>query len=392
MGPRLRPRARAVSLVLGSALALAACAPRAPTSIAPLAPSPPTCPLEGCDGERAAKIASAHAPDACLGAGQSACGGASAHECAERALAAWGEAQNDREVACVARTLAEACTLGDPPACGYAGRMLLDGFGIARDAERGLAMLTKACEADIPIACLAAIRWLNEERNASTIHEGSSLRSRLDAEYTCLTGAADECYSAGLSFFAGRPPFPCDYIRSAAEYRHACDQGHAAACSNLGDAHEYGNGVPRDLAQAARLYQRACHAGYALGCSNLGHLAENGEGIARDAARARELYKDACAAGEVYGCLHLQMMASPQAGSPRDPQRALEQWQRACDHRDGRACAFVGVVYEDGPDGLARDEKKSLDAMKQSCKLGYQYGCDWAAAREGPEGCPSSPQ
>jgi len=381
--PRRRLQRRALTLLSFAALAHLACA-QGPASIAPYAAPPPTCPLEGCGGERAARIAAAHAPDACPGAGQSACGGASGHACAEQALAAWADARDDREVACVARTLAEACALGDPPACGYAGRLLLDGRGIARDVDRGLSMLTTACEGDVAIACLAAIRWLAEERNASTVDEGAALRSRLDAEYTCLTGAPDECFSAGVSFFWGRPPFPRDVARAAAEYQRGCELGSGRACSNLGDSYEYGNGVPRDLAHAALLYGRACHTGTPLGCSNLGHLTENGEGVARDPARARELYRDACAGDDVYGCLHLEMMASLDAGTPRDPQRALDHWQRACDRGDARACAFVGVVYEDGPDGFARDEDRSLEAMKRSCKLGYHYGCDWANARGDP--------
>jgi uncharacterized protein len=70
-------------------------------------------------------------------------------------------------------------------------------------------------------------------------------------------------------------------------------------------------------------------------------------------------------------------MASLEAGTPRDPRRALEHWQRACERRDGRSCAFVGIVFEDGPDGLARDEAKSQAAMTRACEVGDRYGCDW---------------
>ena len=376
-----RRRAAGISLLLGCGLAVAACH-SAPRSITPDSPAAPTCPLEGCDDTRSVKIASARAPDACPGAGPSACGGASARDCAEQALAAWSRARNEREVACVAQTLAEACALGDPPACGYAGRLWLDGRGIARDPEKGVSMLTQACEGDVALACMVAIRWLADEHNASMVREGASLRSRLDGENSCLLGVADECFAAGLGFFSGHAPFLHDEVRSAAEYQHGCDLGSGKSCCNLGDAYEYGHGLPRDLAHAAQLYERACRTGNPLGCANLGHLVENGEGVARDAPRARELYRDACAGADVYGCLHLEMMASLDVGTSRDPQLALARWQRACDHGDGRACAFVGVVYEDGPDGFARDEDRSLAAMKQACKLGYPYGCDWVKGRE----------
>ena len=301
-----------------------------------------------------------------------------------RALAAWADAQDDRQVACVARVLADACSLGDAAGCTHAGRMWLDGRAVARDPERGLAMLDKGCEGGVLMSCMVAVRWLADEQRAVTVKDGASLRVRFDAEANCLGGSADDCASLGQQYYAGRDPFPRDRARSAIEYQRGCDLGSTLACSNLGDAYEYGDSVPRDLARAASLYDRACHAGNPLGCSNLGHLVEHGEGVARDAARARALYRDACSRGEVYGCLHAQLMALEPAGPPADPMASLERWRRACDRKEARACAFVGLIYEDGPDGLARDEAKSLQAMSRACDLGFRAGCDWLQTHGGP--------
>ncbi len=356
--------------------ALAACGPAA-VSLAPSAPLAPTCPLEGCDGARAGRIASEHSPGVCPSAGEAPCAGRAPAECAARAMAAWGDAQDDREVACVGRMLTEACTLGDAAACGNAGRMWLDGRGVGPDVERGMAMVARACEGGVPLACVAGMRWLSEDRHEQTFPDGSSLRRRLDDEHSCLTGSAQHCMQMGLDLYAGRPPYTRDYARAAIEYQRGCDLGSGLACSNLGDAYEYGTGVPRDLSHAASLYERACHTGMALGCSNLGHLLEHGEGLARDVARARLLYRDACAAGDVYGCLHVSLLAAEEAGAPRDPRGSVAHWQRACDARDGRACAFVGLLFEDGPDGFARDEARSLKAMSRACDLGYRDGCAW---------------
>ena len=146
------------------------------------------------------------------------------------------------------------------------------------------------------------------------------------------------------------------------------------SCNNLGDASEYGRGVSRDFEHAASLYQRACSLGEALGCANFGHLLENGEGVARDVARARALYADACRSGEPYGCLH---------GEMTDSHGGLDSWQRACDRGDARACTFVGIVYEDGPDGFHRDKERSLRALERACKLGDRRGCALASRRSG---------
>jgi len=357
-------------------LALAACG-RVPVSLEPSAPLAPACPLEGCDGVRAARMALQRAPDACPGAGAGPCAGSSAAECAARALTAWADAGDEREVACVARMLTEACSLGDAPACGYAGRMWIDGRGVAPDPERGLAMVLTACDGGVALECMAGLRWLSDARANPPAKDAPALHQRFDDQHGCLTGAADTCMQLGLAFYAGTAPFPRDLALSASAYQRGCDLGHGLACSNLGDAYEYGSGVPRDLSRAASFYERACRMGKALGCSNLGHLLEHGEGVARDVPRARALFGDACTGGDVYGCLHAALMAAEDAGAPRDSQHAVDHWQRACDRRDGRACAFIGLLFEDGPDGYARDEARSLRAMSRACDLGNRDGCTW---------------
>jgi uncharacterized protein len=357
-------------------LATVACH-RGPLSLAPEAPLAPTCPLEGCDGVRTGRLGSQHVADACPVAGAGSCAGSSASECTQRAMTAWGQAGDDRDVACVARMLTEACSLGDAPACGYAGRMWIDGRGVGPDADRGVAMLLTACESGVALECMAGLRWLSEAGGDPSRKDAPALRQRFDDQHGCLTGSADTCMQLGLAFYAGTAPFPRDLPRSAAAYQRGCDLGQGLACSNLGDAYEYGSGVPRDLSRAAAFYERACRTGNALGCSNLGHLLKHGEGVARDAQRARALFRDACTGGDVYGCLHAALMAAEDAGAPRDSPRAVEHWQRACDRRDGRACAFVGLLFEDGPDGYARDEARSLRAMSRACDLGNREGCTW---------------
>src|SRR5260370_7311237 len=98
-------------------------------------------------------------------------------------------------------------------------------------------------------------------------------------------------------------------------------------------------------------------------------MREHGEGVAGDRARARQLYREACVSGEVYGCLHAEMLVAQDTGAPRDSQRALSLWRRACALADARACAFLGVIYEDGPDGLSRATATSLQAMNTPCGL-----------------------
>lgn len=367
------------TLLFGLA-ALAGCSSRV-VSVAPGARPPAVCPLEGCDAQHVQAIESAATPGACAAAGEAPCGGAPAAECTTRALAAWGEATDARAVACVGRMLAESCELGDAEGCGYAGRLYLDGRGLERDAARGVALLDRACGEGVVLACRVAVRWLADAGHAQDVKDGPELRKRLDQDLDCLTGSGDLCAEAGLAYSRGREGYPRDLARSAAAYGRGCMLGQRIACNNLGDAYEYGSGVRRDLTRAGELYDCACRLGEPLGCANLGHLLENGEGTLRDVARARALYRDACAGGDEYGCFHEQMSAVESPSTRDEVRRALEKWQRQCDQRSARACAFVGLLYEDGSDGFARDEDRSIRAMTRACDLGEKLACVWVRKR-----------
>jgi len=128
----------AVTIALAAVLVLPAACERPPLVLTPAGPPTATCPVGGCHtGDGAPLPQGGIGPD-CVSRGDSPCGGASATECTERALAAWSEATDDRAVACVARIFAEACSLDDARACGFAGRLWLDGRGVSRDTKRGL--------------------------------------------------------------------------------------------------------------------------------------------------------------------------------------------------------------------------------------------------------------
>jgi TPR repeat protein len=274
--------------------------------------------------------------------------------------------------------LAEACSLDDPRACGFAGRLWLDGRGVARDARRGLEMLARACDGGVAAACTVASHWIGEGSHATDVEGAQDLVGRLDAQHTCLSGQAEACFQIGIAFYYGHDAYPRDRVRSSKAFARGCNLGDSRACNNLGDALAYGEGIGHDAESASGAFLKACRLGEALGCANLGYMAEHGEGVPRDRARARALYREACAASDVYGCLHVDLLAREDAGAPRDPERALAHWRHACEEaHDARACAFVGVIYEDGPEGVPRDEAKSQQAMVRACDLGESRACEW---------------
>jgi TPR repeat protein len=282
--------------------------------------------------------------------------------------------------------LSEACAQGEVRACAFAGRLLLDGKGLAKDVDRGLELLTRACDGGVPLACLVGSRYLGEAGAADSGQDNSDAQHRFEMQYSCLSGQGEACMQIGLLFRFGGDGFLRDFGQAVAAYTRGCNLGESRSCNNLGDALAYGEGVDRDLYKAVEVFDKSCHLGEVLGCANLGYRLERGLGVARDVGRARALYRDACNVGSGYACLHEELLAVDGAKGGRDPAGLVARWTRACEHtKDGRACAFLGLIYDDGPDGLARDEGKSLAAMSRGCDLGEPRACDWMKTHGGDD-------
>jgi TPR repeat protein len=367
--------ARVAFLGACAVAALAACA-RAPLVTSPAASLPPACPLEGCSHAAWAEL---EAPESvCPASREGDCAGLTPSACTDEALASWGVLERGRSLGCVAQMLSAACAQGDPRGCGFAGRLWLDGKGLEKDVDRGLRMLTRACDGGVSLACLVGSRYLGDANAEGSGPDRSDVQHRFEMEYSCLSGQGDACMQVGLLFRLGDEGFPRDFAQAVVAYGRGCNLGESRSCNNLGDALAYGEGAARDLDGAVDAFDKSCHLGEALGCANLGFRLERGLGVARDVGRARSLYRDACNVGSAYACLHLELLALEGGRGSRDAAGSLERWTRACDRgKEGRACAFVGLLYDDGPDGLTRDEAKSLAAMARGCDLGEPRACDW---------------
>ena len=317
-----------------------AAALRAAVVVTPAAGPAAVCPIAGCgaaqDGPASATGDARRR--SVRAAGDAPCAGAQPSECAARALAAWSEATDERDVACVARMLADACALAGR------ARVRLRRAALARrprDPARRAARArharcgpaTAACHdlrawsaragsarAATPPTCPAARSCSRGSRESAPVWRARRRRASRSASFSTTverrsraTARAPRGRSRGDATWATRGRATTSATRMA-----------------------YGDGVSRDVEDAASSFGKACRLGEALGCANLGYMVEHGEGVPRDVARARRLYRDACAAGEVYGCLHRDLLAAEDAGAPRDPDRALAHWRHACEQRARR--------------------------------------------------------
>lgn len=77
-------------------------------------------------------------------------------------------------------------------------------------------------------------------------------------------------------------------------FRKSAQQGYAPAQLKIGEAYEFGKGVPEgDVEAAAYWYEKAAHQGNARAQTRLGSLYEKGAGVDRDEAKAIDLYTKA---------------------------------------------------------------------------------------------------
>jgi TPR repeat protein len=150
---------------------------------------------------------------------------------------------------------------------------------------------------------------------------------------TCSTG--DDCNERGVAL--AQAPDTLDL--AARSFQRGCDQGHAAACNNLGLAYQSGRGVAEDFEQARTAFQRACGEGFAEGCSNEGVLHEQGLGVAKNLGDAQRLYLQACRRGSALGCSNLGALYAEGRGVAANPGEAARFFAEACSRGSDVGCA-----------------------------------------------------
>jgi TPR repeat protein len=140
---------------------------------------------------------------------------------------------------------------------GALGRCYSAGFGVAKDAGRGLA--------------------LGRESAAAGSCFGKFVVGR--------------CYCFGCGGVAQ------EYAVAVRLFSLAAAHGYAVAQTGLGYMLHIGQGVAQDYAEAMRLYRLAVAQGHPNAQFNLGYMFEHGQGVAQDYAEAGHLYSHAAAQG-----------------------------------------------------------------------------------------------
>ena len=113
----------------------------------------------------------------------------------------------------------------------------------------------------------------------------------------CRVSDFEVCQAAGERFEKGVGT-AVNRTDAAVLYGLACNNGIAAACTDLAGLHagpfdKHETDLPKDQTMAATLYQRACDAGDGEGCGMLADRYETGIGVEKNLDTALELYRKA---------------------------------------------------------------------------------------------------
>jgi TPR repeat protein len=168
--------------------------------------------------------------------------------------------------------LRAAAELGHASAQAALGQWLLDGHGMAKDAEQALEWFLKSAAQGHPMGMNMAGRCLEN---------GWGTEPDLFAAVAWYKKAASRGLDAGLYNLANQlaagHSVPQDHAAALQLYRQAADQGHAKSMTKIGRYYEDGLVVEQDREAAFFCYQEGAQGGDFRGQFNYaGMLAERG--------------------------------------------------------------------------------------------------------------------
>lgn len=168
-----------------------------------------------------------------------------------------------------------------------------------------------------------------------------------------------------LVLTAGAEPLPEE---------RACDEGVAAACTEIGHAYLKGEGVPLDRFRAVQLFRRGCDLDDAHACMWLAEAYRTGEGLRLDAIQAVELYDKACRLRDGLACRSVGDLYTMGAVGAADGRSAGGWYLEGCDLGDAQSCSAAALWLERG-EGTTADPVAARALLEKACRGGYPRGC-----------------
>ena len=168
-------------------------------------------------------------------------------------------------------------------------------------------------------------------------------------------------------------------------YSTAAEAGYPPAMNMVGEFHELGKGVNKDLAKALEYYIAASEKNCVRAQYNLGRFYYYGKVVPTDYNHARQLLLIAAQKGHVDANLILGDMYYYGHGVDKDLEKATEFFKKAADSGDIKAMSQLAVFYKQGYGNPENRDQEILRLYERAaeegddfaqCELGnmYSYG------------------
>lgn len=252
----------------------------------------------------------------------------------------------------------------------------LYGYGVAKDAKRGLELLQMAVEQCNP-AALAILGYYYEtgEFVAKDKAKARSLyQLAVDRDYGPAQNSLGNMIKYGTD---GSKP---DAKAAFALYLKAAQKGLSAAQYNTGRALQDGKGVARNSQSARLWYEAAIKQGNPHACNQLSIMYFDGtaDGIAKNTNEAIRLRMKGAKEGCPFAQQSLARDYEKGKYVKRDISKAIYWYKKSADQDADKWVAFhLGELYEGGK-GVPRDKKLAIAYYKRAAALGDEYS-KWRA-------------
>lgn len=242
-------------------------------------------------------------------------------------------------------------------------------------------------------ACEAAVRqYPNSARLFFQLARAYRKADNLSAEFGANRRAAELGYAAAQtnlgSMYVNGQGVPQDYNKAIAWYRKAAEQGFATAQYNLGVIYEKGQGVPQNIWQAIEWYRKAAEQGLAPAQSRLAQLSTRLPPLLVNPSPKQELDNVAACEGKLsYGGSQVKSCEDAIREHPNDlhlifllgrayqreagnNEKAVQQFRNAAEQGYAEAQYTVGVIYENGQQGIPRNISQAIEWYRKAAEQG----------------------
>ena len=147
-----------------------------------------------------------------------------------------------------------ACENDVPTACSLLGEMYFKGVGLDKDLEQARDYYTKSCDGDFGKGC-----W-----QAAGMHENRDFGMFwFNKAYRLAKKSCELEFELGCEAFEQYDAIQKEFISTLTG---ECASGKATSCSELGNIHQWGTGVPKNSFRSREYYERGCDLGNGFGC------------------------------------------------------------------------------------------------------------------------------